>query len=489
MLHGRRLGVPLLWLIALAGEGFAQSAADSQSAATPDAVAVPAPQTLPSVTLDECLAASLVQAPGLKTAKLGLDTASAQLGYTLGSNGLTLGESAGYFYQFPLTSSSSLSPASSGVDGNNFKAGLSLAGPATSVGLSAQQGLPASGSSSGPSTLLNVTGSQVVYDGYPGGRSKGLIKQADYTFKVAQVNYAAALESLAYQVKQEYYTLLGDQNSLVARQATVEQATEALSQMQGYYKAARATTLDILQFQVALTQARLDLRTQQNTIDSDREKLSLAVGWPLDKSYRVVDVPSPSLPSLDQKQALDLAYRDRPELKALDLNIAYAGVDLALQKSLYAPAVSITGALGFGQYVGTDTTVGGNDGTVSLGATIALPPIYDGRQQASLVRQKTDAIESYGVQRDQERQSIAIDVMNALFSVKDTSDRLDLAGQNLSEAQGVYVLQQAKFRAGTASSVDVSTAFAALAAAQVGLATAKSAYNLAILNLYNVMGQ
>ena len=130
-----------------------------------------------------------------------------------------------------------------------------------------------------------------------------------------------------------------------------------------------------------------------------------------------------------------------------------------------------------------------NGGTISLGATINLPPIYDGKQQASLVREKVNAVENYSVLREQERQSITIAVQNDLFSVMDASDRLELAQETLAEDQGLYDLQRAKFRAGTASSVDVMTAFSNLAAAQVGLETAKSTYNLAILALDNDMGQ
>jgi outer membrane protein TolC len=117
------------------------------------------------------------------------------------------------------------------------------------------------------------------------------------------------------------------------------------------------------------------------------------------------------------------------------------------------------------------------------GVSIALPPIYDGKQQESLVRERGDALESFRVQEDQERESIEIDVRNALFAIQDASDRLDLAKQSLEEAQGVYDMQRAKFQAGSASALDVMTAFASLSSAQVGLETAKSTYNLAILNL------
>lgn len=472
-----RLLASALFCAAVSVGGFAQQAADT--------VAPPAPESAPALSLDDCLAASLVAAPGLKSAKLTLDTASAQITDTIGSNGLTLGESAGYFYQWPIGTASSASTSSSalGANGNNVKAGLSLTGPSTSLGVSVQPEFPTTG---GIATGLSASLSQVVYDGYPGGRPSGAVKQAQYSFQIAQVAYGATLESLSYQVKKDYYTLLGDQKSLIAKDATVKAAEIELSQMQGYLTAGRATNLDVLQFQVALRQAQLDLRSQQNTIDTDRKKLSLDVGWPLDKAYSISDVPSPGLPSLDPKQALETAYASRPELKTFDLDLAFANIDLSLQKSQFSPAVSVNGALSLAQDLSPDTL---NGGTISLGATIALPPIYDGKQQASLVRQKANAIENYGVLREQERQSITIAVQNDLFSVKDASDRLDLAKETLDEDQGLYDLQRAKFRAGTASSVDVMTAFSNLAAAQVGLETAKSTYNLAILALNNDMGQ
>jgi outer membrane protein TolC len=440
-----------------------------------------------SVSLDDCLAAAKLGAPSLKTAELTLDNAAAQLAVDLGANGLKLGESAGYFHEgnLPGYVSPSVSTASaggSGVVGENVQAGLSLSGPSTSLGVSALQGIAAGGTQS---TALSVSGSQVVYDGYPGGRPAGISSQAQYSYRIAQVAYGAALKSLAYQVKQAYYTLLGDQDSLVADQATFKQAQEELAQMQGYLAAGRATKLDVLQVQVAAKQAQLNVVSAQNSIESDMKKLSLAVGWPLEKRYAVAEVPTPARPQVDLKEALDTAFVNRPELKTFDLNLEYAGVDLSLQKSQYAPSVSVNGSLGFASAWTAPST---GSGVFTAGVSVALPPIYDGKQQASRVRQKMDQIDSYKVQRDQERQSISIDVQNALFAVQDSSDRLDLSKQNLEQAQGVYDLEKEKFALGSAAVLDVMTAFSTLATAQAGLEQAKSTFNLAILNLYNVMG-
>jgi outer membrane protein TolC len=93
------------------------------------------------------------------------------------------------------------------------------------------------------------------------------------------------------------------------------------------------------------------------------------------------------------------------------------------------------------------------------------------------------------VQLSQQGQSIAIDVQNALFSVADTRDRNDLAIQALQQAQGQYDFQKAKLAVGLGTVLDELTAFSALATARVGLEQAKTNYLLAVLNLYNVMGQ
>ena len=83
--------------------------------------------------------------------------------------------------------------------------------------------------------------------------------------QIAQVTYDATLKNVIYQVKQAYYTLLGDQNTVLVRQASVNQAEQNLSYYEGLLAAGRATQLDVLQSQVALTQAQLDLGQRTRT--------------------------------------------------------------------------------------------------------------------------------------------------------------------------------------------------------------------------------
>jgi outer membrane protein TolC len=450
----------------------------------------PAPREI--LTLDQCVAAAQATAPGLRLAAITLDSSRTQLIQAQAQNGLSLGGSGGYFHQgdWPSSGSSSTTTASaaassasrSGLNGENVQGSLTLSGPATSLGLTAQHSVVEVGSG-GQVSSLSLSGSQTVFDGFPGGRAAATVQEAKYAYRVAQVSYDASLKSVIYQVKQAYYTLLGDQNTVLVRQATLTQAQENLALMQGLLAVQRATALDLLQVQVTLTQAQLDLRSAQNAVEVDRKKLSVAVGWPIEKEYAAADSPMPDIPELTSQDALARAFQNRPELRTLELNIAAADINLTLQKSQRYPVVSINGSLGVGQ----DWTAGVNTGVFAAGASIALPPILDGGLHSAQVQQATDLIAANRVQQDQQRQSITIDVQNALFGVRDARDRLDLAAQNVNQAQGEYDLERAKRAVGLETTANVLSAFSALISAQVGLEQASN-YILAVLNLNNVMG-
>ena len=260
----------------------------------------------PAITMDEIVATARAGSPTLRLAGITLDSARGALQQARAKNGLAVGETGEYFHQgnlpgtttysTPVTSAATAA-SGSGLNGENLQGGLTLSGPATSVGLTAQHSIT-EGAPVDQVSALSLSGSQTVFDGYPGGRAAGAVQQAESTYRISQVTYDAALKSTLYQVKQAYYTLLGDQAAVTQRQAIAQQAAENLTLYQGLLAAGRATKLDVLQVQVALTQAQLDVRTAQNTVVTDRRRLSQSLGWPLEKQYAVADSPLPEVPSL-----------------------------------------------------------------------------------------------------------------------------------------------------------------------------------------------
>ena len=202
----------------------------------------------PPVTLGECLDA-VQHSPAIRLAQLALDAASAALVQTRAKQGLVAGETAGYSHvgtsqsgQVSLSSASAAS-GSGGVVGENIKGGVSLTSPDSSLGVSALQSLPPNPTDK--VTSFGLTGSQVLWDGYAGGISSALVKMAESTYKIAEITRESAVKAAILQTQQAYYTLLGDQKTLLVRQATVQLAESNLLLEQSMLDAQRATTLDL----------------------------------------------------------------------------------------------------------------------------------------------------------------------------------------------------------------------------------------------------
>ncbi|HET6485948.1 MAG TPA: TolC family protein, partial [Spirochaetia bacterium] len=245
-----------MFLAASASLGFSQQTAPAsqQTAAGP---APAATGSEPAVTLDQAVAAAMVSAPGLTVARVALDTARSQLTEVQATNGLSLAARGGYSHQGDLTGGSAATGADasaaaaasgSGVRGDTVQGGLDLSGPSTSVGLTAQHSITPAPSDQ--VSGLSLSASQTVFDGYAGGRASALVQQAQDTYRIAQVAFDAAQKGVTYQVKQAYYTLLTDQETLQVRQVTVQQAQENLAYYQGLLQAGRVTSLEVLLVQV-----------------------------------------------------------------------------------------------------------------------------------------------------------------------------------------------------------------------------------------------
>lgn len=445
---------------------------------------------LPVVGVDEAVQAALHGGPGVKTAQLALDAAGAALVQARAKQGLTVGESAGYVYSGTTEGTAPTLSANSGAAqagssptlGSNVKGGVTVSGPESSLGVSALQSLPQN--STDRVTSFGLSGSQVLWDGTPGGSAGANVKLAEDAYKAASATQAAAVKTAVYQVQQAYYTLLGDQKTLSVRRATLGQSQQNLAAETGLRDNQRATDLDVLQMQVTERQAELDVRSALNQIAFDRKALSILLGWPLEKVYLASDAgaPVPAVSSADEGVRAALSHR--AELAALDAQVDSARVSLGLQKAASSPVVSLTGSLGSG----LDWTAGASTQNYTLGLDVALPPVWDGGSQGAQVQQASDQAATYEIQRDQERQSIAAQVQNAWFAVTDTRDRLELAATNVQQAQGVYDLEKLKLSVGLETVLNVLTAFTSLTTAQVGLEQAKSNAILAVLSFNNALG-
>lgn len=434
------------------------------------------------VTLDQSVAQALANGPEARISRANLGLARAQYDDAASANGFAVTGTLGYD-RTPFTTGYTQAGQAFQIIQNNIEGGLTLAAPlSTTVSLSGTHSLTELATLA-QSTNLALTASAAVWDGYPGGQSLASARIASYTLQGTESSESASQKTIVYNVKQAYYTLLGQQRQIAILVQTLAQREAELAKTQALYGAQSVSAIDLKQAQVNQLQADLDLRKARGLLEVDREQLSNLMGWPADTVYEAAEVPDMSTPSLDVDAAVKAALASREDFRQVQLSLQSSDVSLDLKRALASPTVSVNTGVTWNQ----DWTDSLNRTTFRAGVSVKAPVIDSGALGAQ-VREASMQKEKLRIQQAQLASSIATNVKSSVFGLQDLLARVDLARQSLELAQDQYDLAELQFGSGVISNLDVLTASVALTTAKVNLAAARSSAQLGVLALQNAMG-
>jgi outer membrane protein len=482
------------------GKAPSASAPISGSAASSRASASPTLSAIKVVTLQEAIDSALANGPDMKIVRGSLDVASAQYSLAATKGVFSLSATGGYsaidgigslynnsslLQQYGPTFSSLLGTASGNVT-NAATGGLQLAGPTTQVGLSMGQIIPPSNASmNAPITSGQLSLTQTIWNGYPGGQVQAGIDKSFLAFQGQELSSTLGRINALAKVKQAYMSMLTDQRNLVVKRQILDNQKSLLAQIQAVYNLKQASKVDLMTAQVNARGAELDVAQADHDLALARERLAILLGYPPDTQFSVAEAADPSLPAPSLEDAIAIGLKKRPDLAQLGLSRRSSGVDLLLAKGASQPTVSVTGGFNAALAFPGSSTV--DAAALSAGVKIALPVLDAGAardQQDAASRQ----IALYDVQASQLAFGIAADIRDAYDNALILKERIDLAKSNMEALDALFVVIKTQNQYGTATTQDVLTASVNAANAEVAYQTARNAYLLGVLALETDMG-
>ena len=439
----------------------------------------------PIVTLTECVDQALANGPGIRISRTNVALAQAQ--YVQAASANAFGVTGNAAATHSAAPNRGLPVAGQPLSAQDTgQAGVSLTAPlSTSLGVSVAHTYVES--TYDQITQFTVSLNTTLWDGYPGGSARASVQKSGLTLQGTQATESANQKNVIYQVKQAYYSMLAQQRQQALYQETVAQRREELKRIQSLLDANSANRIDLQQAQVNQAQADLDLRLAQGMIEVNREKLSALIGWPLDKEYSVAEVDGLPAPVLDIALAVKIALSQRFDYRQILLSQASADIDLALKRGMATPTVTASSGLTYAQ----DWMTAPDPNTLPLSWSASLKvagPLYDAGAVDAQIRQAALQKESATIQQGQLAVSIATDVKNAIYSLRDLRGRAELAQASQDLAQSQYDLTLLQLDTGASSNLDLLTSSVALTTAKVNSAKAHSDAQLGALALQNAMG-
>lgn len=315
----------------------------------------------------------------------------------------------------------------------------------------------------------------------------------DYQIEISRNNLEVSLQqfrSLAaqtiLQVQNQYWELEYALEDIRVKQKSLQSASTLLEQNKERLEVGTASRLDVTQAEAQLALFRGQLITSQYNYRLAQDQLITTITNyqdPRQFSREIVPAdavynPPPVTESFHELAAT--AYRQRPELKQADLQLDNSRVTLAQSRNRLRPSLNLQ--LGYQQFGlgGTEIVRDYSQGIFDAPIIGILPgglpdslhqlfsgtyygylvqanlqfPIFNTEARALSAQAQID-LNRNELNRDSLRQSVSLEIRQALTQIEQSRASLEAAIPGVSAAQAALAGEQAKFEAGLATTRNI----------------------------------
>ncbi|MBI4685832.1 MAG: TolC family protein [Nitrospirae bacterium] len=324
----------------------------------------------------------------------------------------------------------------------------------------------------------SVTLKQNIYDF---GKTAKQVNIQNLNLSSSKSDLKNVTAQIILNVKQSYYGVLQAKKNRDVADETVKQFQQHLEQAKGFYEVGTKPKFDVTKAEVDLSNSRLNLIKAVNSFRVAVVTLNNAIGVPDAPEYTIEDNLSFKKYGVIFEEAIDKAYKSRPDLTSLIFKREAAEKSIKLANTGYYPVVS-----GNAAYNRSGEKFPLGEGW-NAGVTLSFP-IFSGFLTKYQIEEAKANLDVLKANEDLLKQKIFLEVQQAYLNIKEAEERIPIAELVIKQADENLELANGRYAAGIGSPIEVTDA-------QVLLTNAKSSYiqtlydyKVAQANLEKAMG-
>jgi outer membrane protein TolC len=280
-----------------------------------------------------------------------------------------------------------------------------------------------------------------------------------------------------------YLQVMATSARATSARAQLETADALHRQAQSLRESGIVAGVDVIRAEVRLTTERQRTIAADNDFEKAKLQLARIIGLPVGQSFTLSeDIPNVPTPTMTFDDALERAYRQRPDY-------------LAALERVRAAEASRRAVVGEGL---PTFKLRADYGTIGLALSSALPtfnltgelgvPIFEGgRQQGKLAEADAD-LRDRRAEADDLKTEVYYDVRSAFLDLQSTEEQLTAATRARELAALQLTQSRDRFAAGVVSNIEVVQAQEAVALASEQFINAQYGFNLAKAMLARSLG-
>lgn len=299
------------------------------------------------------------------------------------------------------------------------------------------------------------------------------------------------LETVA-QVEGEYFKLGSLRDEHESKKISLELAKRVLSETEARVKAGVLPAMEILNAQFGVASREKDLLDAEKAVRDQSDVLTVLLH--IDGVFEIITLDSPDRTgfSLKEDEAINRALSQRPELEALQNQLAASELQTRVAKGRTLPDLNLTGSVAAtglsDRYARTVEQVTASDYPVwKVGLKLDYPL---GNQAAEndyiKSRLKTDQL---GLQISSLKESISSETRTSLRAVSTSFKQLEVADRGRAYAEERFKAYMKKLEVGLATAKDLLDVENDLSVARTNQIKAQVAYAVSLRQLWKATGE
>jgi outer membrane protein len=332
------------------------------------------------------------------------------------------------------------------------------------------------------STVLTVT--QPIY---AGGSIPARINSAKLLSLFTDETVRSAVQDVVYAAEHAYYDVLLNQHLLDISTDAVRSAKAHLENVKQRQRGGVASNFDVLRAEVELSNFQAEYIQNKNAINVAKANLIKIMGVSQDSDFVLSDEMTYVPSNITMEQAVETAYRNRPDLLGREFDIKRQKELLKITRSQYFPMVS-----GFytNNWAKPDPhnlleIEWGHAWQAGLQASV---PIFDGFSREGQVVAQKARLKQGQIDLIDAEETTVFELTKAQFSIENAVEFIESQRMNLTRAKEGLRLAEVGYEAGTNTQVEMIDAQAALTTARANYYQAIYTHIIAKLDLHKAMG-
>ncbi len=319
---------------------------------------------------------------------------------------------------------------------------------------------------------------------FSGFRLESNAKIMELNTLAAKEDYAAEESNLVANIQILYWSIKNAEEILVSTNENIRQVEAHIQDLENFFKNGMATENDILKIKVQLSNLELIKIDVENIIKLKRINLAILLGLNPTSNIELTSQIETEFSELQSLPTfLELAYRNRPEFKAMELRKEASLSGISVARAGWLPQIAIGANYNYNRP--NQRLIPAQDkfyGTWDIGITLSYD-IWNWMTTKYQIQQAEESYRQIDFAYQQLKDGITLEVSQNYFTLQKAKEKIETAKLTVRQAEENYRITQEKFRNGLVSSTELLDAETALLGSKISLNASYLEFQLAKINL------